>query len=63
MMETYGKTDIQELPLGTRFFRNKVEAFLAANNLRLEDVDVYLTVQDSDGQILAGGGLSHEKIF
>ena len=61
-METYGKTDIQELPLGTRFFRNKVEAFLAANNLRLEDVDVYLTVQDSDGQILAGGGLSKDII-
>ena len=62
MMETYGKTDIQELPLGTRFFRNKAEAFLAANNLRLEDVDVYLTVQDSDGQILAGGGLSKDII-
>lgn len=49
--------DIQEMPLSVPIFRRKVEYFLGRNGLRLEDVDVYLTVQDPDGEILAGGGL------
>ena len=44
------------------FFHNKVERFLAANGLRLEEVDLYITVQDANGNILAGGGLSKDII-
>ena len=44
------------------FFHNKVERFLAANGLRLEEVDLYIAVQDADGNILAGGGLSKDII-
>ena len=62
MMEKYGYVDIQEMPLGSQFFRRKTEDFLAANDLRLEGVDIYLTVQDSEGQILAGGGLQKDII-
>ena len=50
-------TDIQEMPLSVPHFRRKVEDFLGRNDLRLEDVDVYLTIQDPEGEILAGGGL------
>lgn len=62
MMEKYGQVEIQEMPLGVQLFRRKTEDFLAANGLRLEGVDLYLTVQDSDGQILAGGGLQKDVI-
>ena len=55
-------TDIQEMPLSVPHFRRKVEDFLGRNDLRLEDVDVYLTIQDPEGEILAGGGLKGDVI-
>ena len=54
--------DIQEMPLSVPYFRRKVEDFLGRNELRLEDVDIYLTILDSDGEILAGGGLKGDVI-
>ena len=59
-MPTYANWDIQEMPLRTPFFHAKVKNFLAANDLRLEEVDVYLAILDADGEILAGGGLSQD---
>ena len=50
------------MPLSVPYFRRKVEDFLGRNELRLEDVDVYLTILDSDGEILAGGGLKGDVI-
>jgi len=61
-MQTYGNLDIQEIPLSSPYFHAKVERFLAANGLRLEEVDLYLTLQDADGEILAGGGLFRDII-
>ena len=59
-MPTYANWDIQEMPLRTPFFHAKVKNFLAANDLRLEEVDVYLAILNADGEILAGGGLSKD---
>ena len=50
------------MPLGVPHFRRKVQDFLGRNDLRLEDVDIYLTIQDSEGEILAGGGLEGDVI-
>ncbi len=61
-MQTYGNWDIQEIPLRSPYFHSKVENFLAANGLRLEEVDMYLAVLNADGHILAGGGLSKDII-
>jgi len=61
-MQPYENLDIQEIPLSSPFFRNKAVDFLAANGLRLESVDVYYTVQDSRGEILAGAGLYKDII-
>ena len=55
-------TDIQEMPLSVPHFRRKVEDFLGRNGLRLEDVDVYLSIQNPEGEILAGGGLKGDVI-
>ena len=44
------------------FFRNKVEGFLRANGLRMETLDVYYTLQNTDGDILAGAGLAGDVI-
>ena len=61
-MDTYEEKQIQELPLSVPLFRIKVENFLKANELRLEKVDSYLAVQDSEGEILASGGISKDVI-
>ena len=61
-MQTYGNWDIQEIPLRSPYFHSRVENFLAANGLRLEEVDMYLAVLNADGHILAGGGLSKDII-
>ena len=50
------------MPLSVAHFRRKVEDFLGRSDLRLEDVDVYLTIQDPEGEILAGGGLKGDVI-
>ena len=62
MMETFEGIEIEELPLGVPRFRNKVESFLKDNGLALEEVDLYLAACDSDGSILAGGGLLRDTI-
>ena len=56
-VQTYAETDIQEIPLGSPLFRNKVENFLAANGLRLEEVDSYYALLDNDDRIVAGAGI------
>jgi len=48
--------------LQSPFFRNKVEGFLRANGLRMETLDVYYTLQNTDGDILAGAGLAGDVI-
>lgn len=62
MMEPYTSNHIQEMPLQSPFFRNKVESFLRANGLRTETMDVYYTLQNTNGDILAGAGLSGDVI-
>ena len=62
MMEPFERIDIQELPLSVLSIRRKVENFLVRNDLRLEEVDLYLAVLDGEGKILAGGGLRRDII-
>jgi len=57
MMETYAFSHIQEIPLSSPYFRAKVERFLLANGLRMEALDSYYTIQNEEGEILAGAGL------
>ncbi len=60
----YGDRYISLAPLSMPSVRARVEAFLAANSLRLDDVDCYVTLtgnEDSD-EILAGGGLKGNVI-
>ena len=57
-MEQYKNLDIVEVPLGSPHFHSKVERFLGANGLRMEALDAYYAVQDADGNILAGAGIS-----
>ncbi len=55
---------ISTVPLSLASVRKRVESFLAANSLRPDDVDCYVTVtrnEDSD-DILAGGGLKGNVI-
>lgn len=55
---------ISEAPLSLNSVRRRVEAFLAANGLRLTPLDRYVVVtRDEDGdEILAGGGLDGNVI-
>ena len=62
MMQTYQNLEIQEMPLSSPFFRKKVEVFLGANGLRMEEMNAYYTLQNTDGDILAGAGLSGDII-
>ena len=62
MMEPFERIDIQELPLSVPSIRRKVENFLVRNDLRLEEVDLYLAVLDGEGEILSGGGLRRDII-
>ncbi|MBR1888098.1 MAG: adenylyltransferase/cytidyltransferase family protein, partial [Bacteroidales bacterium] len=50
------------MPLSSPFFRRKVESFLRANGLRMEGLEVYYTIQDSSGNILAGAGLEADIV-
>ena len=61
-MEAYACNPIQEMPLRSPFFRSKVEGFLQANGLRMETLDAYYTLQNTDGAILAGAGLAGDVI-
>ena len=62
MMEPFETIDIQELPLCVPSVRRQVEDFLGRNGLRLEEVDLYLGVLDTEGNLLAGGGLYRDII-
>ena len=62
MMETYGNLHIQEMPLSSPFFHSEVERFLLANGLRMETLDSYFTLQNTDGDILAGAGLKADVL-
>ncbi len=55
---------ISEVPLSLNSVRRRIEAFLAANGLRLAQLDRYVVVtRDEDGdEILAGGGLDGNVI-
>lgn len=58
-----GEYDIRELPLTLKSVHSKVEAFLAANGLRMEEMDKYAAVfAGEDDEILAGGGLKGDTI-
>ena len=61
-MEQYKNLDIAEMPLGTPYFSDKVSRFLGANGLRMEAMDTYYAVQDPDGNIIAGAGISKDVI-
>ena len=62
MMQSYREHNIQELPLSSPFFRQRVERFLGENSLRMEDLDVYCVVEDEAGRILAGAGIRKDII-
>ena len=62
MMQSYREHNIQELPLSSPFFRQKVERFLGENGLRLEELDVYCAIENEAGEILAGAGLYRDII-
>ena len=48
--------------MSSPFFREKVERFLGENGLRLEDLDVYCTIENGSGDILAGAGIRKDII-
>ena len=62
MMQSYSEHNIQELPLSSPFFREKVERFLGENGLRMEELDVYCAIENSSGDILAGAGIRKDII-
>ena len=62
MMELYKNNHIEEMPLQSPFFRRKVDGFLRANGLRMETLDVYYTLQNTEGDILAGAGLAGDVL-
>lgn len=61
-MQSYTDHNIQELPLSSQFFRQRVERFLGENGLRLEALDVYCAIENEAGEIVAGAGLSSDII-
>ena len=55
--------EIHSVPMSMPIWRRKVERFLEANQLRLDEVDYYAIVTEPDGdEILAGGGLQGDII-
>ena len=62
MMYRYENHTIQELPLSVPHFHNVVERFLGENGLRLEALDSYFVIEDAEGRILAGAGMSGDLI-
>ena len=61
-MEQFKNLDIAEMPLGSPYLSDKVSRFLGANGLRMEAMDTYYAVQDADGNIIAGAGISGDVI-
>ena len=62
MMQSYREHNIQELPLSSPFFRQRVEHFLGENGLRMEELDVYCVIENEAGRILAGAGIRKDII-
>ena len=55
--------EIQAVPLAMPLWKRKVEQFLEANQLRLDDLDYYAIVTRPDhDEILAGGGLQGDIV-
>ncbi|MBP3257096.1 MAG: triphosphoribosyl-dephospho-CoA synthase [Bacteroidales bacterium] len=61
-MQHYENHSIQELPLSVPYFHGLVERFLGENGLRMEALDSYTVIEDAEGCILAGAGLSGDVI-
>lgn len=59
----FSNYEIRQVPLSLKSSRQKVVNFLAANGLRLEEVDYYAGVfAGDDDELLAGGGLSGDVL-
>ena len=59
----FSNYEIRQVPLSLKSSRQKVVNFLAANDLRLEEVDYYAGVfAGDDDELLAGGGLSGDVL-
>lgn len=54
--------EIQTLNPATPRHRQRIEAFLKRNGLRIDDMNYYAAVTDDDGEMIAGGGLKDDVI-
>ena len=54
--------EIQTLNPATPRQRQRIEAFLKCNALRIDDMNYYAAVLDDDGEMIAGGGLKDDVI-
>lgn len=54
--------EIQTLNPATPRQRQRIEAFLKRNALRIDDMNYYAAVTDDDGEMIAGGGLKDDVI-
>ena len=54
--------EIQTLNPATPRQRQRIEAFLKRNGLRIDDMHYYAAVLDDDGEMIAGGGLKDDVI-
>ncbi len=54
--------EIQTLNPATPCQRQRIEAFLKRNALRIDDMNYYAAVLDDDGEMIAGGGLKDDVI-
>ena len=54
--------EIQTLNPATPRQRQRIEAFLKRNGLRIDDMNYYAAVLDDDGEMIAGGGLKGNVI-
>ena len=58
----YADYDIREISLALDFNRRRVETFLKENGLRLDEVETYIGVYNSDDELVGGGGLHNDII-
>ena len=54
--------EIQTLNPATPRQRQRIEAFLKRNSLRIDDMNYYAAALDDDGEMIAGGGLKDDVI-
>ncbi|MDY5300857.1 MAG: triphosphoribosyl-dephospho-CoA synthase [Prevotella sp.] len=54
--------EIQTLNPATPRQRQRIEAFLKRNALRIDDMNYYAAMLDNDGEMIAGGGLKDDVI-